>query len=89
MLLRCHKCDVEVCSEKCSQDDVHSEYECGILKERKGKVSAALLLRSLLCLRFVFHLKYSQLQNKKIYKVSTFMSPIFHLPAKTSGRRNM
>ena len=31
---------------------------------------------------------YIQFQ-KKIYKVSNFMSPIFHLPAKMSGKRNM
>ena len=56
-VLRCERCDIEKCSEKCSEDKIHSEYECGIVAERKGKVNVALLLRSLLCLRFVFPVK--------------------------------
>ena len=45
---------MEVCSEMCSQDKIHTEFECGIVAKKKGKLNAAVLLQSLLCLRFVF-----------------------------------
>ena len=52
-LLRCQRCDIDVCFEKCSQDKIHTEFECEIVAKRIGQVNTAVLLQSLLCLRFV------------------------------------